>query len=542
MNSIKIAYAQVNSIVGGLNRNTQLLIDNANKALEINVDLIIFPELSLTGYPPEDLLLRDSFIDNCLKHAVDYAKATPEICSIIGLPLRENGKLINAAVITNNGKIICHYAKQQLPNYGVFDELRYFSPGKKPLVFALKGLNIGVTICEDLWTPEVAEKTKEAGANILLSINASPFELAKQQQRLTILQARAEETKLPILYVNAYGGQDELCFDGSSRLLDKHGQTVMHAPSFEESFGTFTLSENSKIIVDEVHIHKQLSDIELTYKALVLGIKDYYQKNGFRGIVIGLSGGIDSAVTLALAVSAVGADKVKTVMMPTKFTAKISLEDATLMATQLDTNHSILPISNCFNSFLDCLEPEHGHLPHDTTEENIQARCRGVILMAISNKSHLLLLTTGNRSELAVGYATLYGDMAGGFSALKDIYKCQVYELANFINKDKLIIPQRIIDRPPSAELAKDQVDQDSLPPYEILDIILSLYLDNEFSFQQIVDEGFNEETVRKILAMVDSNEHKRRQSPPGVRVNHKAFGKDRRYPISNWYSEQTTS
>jgi NAD+ synthase (glutamine-hydrolysing) len=537
MKTINIAYAQINPTVGDLDNNLQLLINQAHEAQSQGADLIAFPELSLSGYPPEDLLFRNSFISDCLANAEKYAKATPDIFSIIGLPLIQNGKLTNAAIVTNKGRIVHHYAKQKLPNYGVFDELRYFTAGTKPLALELKGINIGVTICEDLWTPEVAEQTKNAGADILISLNASPFELSKQQERLNVLQTRAKETTLPILYVNAFGGQDELTFDGNSLLLDKHGNTIINAPCFEASMAVFELNKNGDINTSAKQNH-QLDDVALIYKALVLGIKDYYGKNKFKGIVIGLSGGIDSALTLALAVAAIGADKVKTVMMPTKFTSDMSIEDATLMAKQLGTKHTTLPISDCFNSFLECLEPEHGQLPHDTTEENIQARCRGVILMAISNKLHFLLLTTGNRSELAVGYATLYGDMAGGFSALKDVYKTQAYDLANFINKEKKIIPQRIIDRPPSAELADDQVDQDSLPPYEVLDIVLSLYLDNEFNFKQIVDEGFNEETVRKVLRMVDINEHKRRQSPPGVRINHKAFGKDRRYPITNGYRD----
>lgn len=537
MKKINIAYAQINPTVGDLTNNLQQLIDRAHEAQAQDTDLIVFPELSLCGYPPEDLLFRDSFIRGCLAHAEEYAKATPDIFSVIGLPLIQKGKLTNAAIVTYKGQIIHHYAKQKLPNYGVFDELRYFTPGTKPLVFELKNINIGVTICEDLWTPEVAKQTKKAGADILISLNASPFELSKQQERLNVLQTRVKETELPLLYVNAFGGQDELTFDGNSILLNKHGDTIINAAAFQSELAAFELNENGDISTN-TKTNYQLDDIELIYKALVQGIRDYYEKNKFKGIVIGLSGGIDSAITLALAVAAIGADKVKTVMMPTKFTSDMSLEDATQMAKQLGTAHATLPINDCFNSFLNCLEPEHGDLAHDTTEENIQARCRGVILMALSNKSHYLLLTTGNRSELAVGYATLYGDMAGGFSALKDIYKTQAYDLANFINKEKKIIPQRIIDRPPSAELAEDQVDQDSLPPYEVLDIILSLYLDNEFSFKQIVDEGFNEDTVRKVLRMVDVNEHKRRQAPPGVRINHKAFGKDRRYPITNGYRD----
>ena len=539
-NTLNVAYAQINTTVGDILSNTAKIISYANNAFfELNADIVIFPELSICGYLPEDLIFRKKFMNDCKNALEHFAKTCPAgLTAIIPLPIFHHHQLMNSAAIVQNNKIVDYCFKHALPNYAVFDEKRYFSPGQEVCVINVKSYRIGIAICEDLWSPHLACQLKEKGAEIIFSTNSSPFESNKYQERISVLKQRIAETKLPILYVNNIGGQDELIFDGGSMLLDKKGEVVQRAPRFKEALLCFHL-ENEKISVTaSTKPTTESSTIKNIYDALVLGVRDYVGKNKFNGVIIGSSGGIDSAVTLAIAVAAVGAANVTAVMMPSCYTASMSLEDAEALAGNLNINHHVIPIKNIFESFLDTLNPQFSGLPVDTTEENIQARCRGTILMALSNKTGNLVLITGNRSEMAVGYATLYGDMAGGFAVLKDVYKQQVYELAEYINQAYEIIPRRVITRAPSAELAPDQKDEDALPPYDTLDKILSLYLDEELSHYEIVQRGFADDTVRRIIKLVVSNEYKRRQSPPGIRINHQAFGRDRRYPITNCYQD----
>ena len=543
---LNIAFAQMNSTVGDLDGNIKKMQVFANEAKEKHhADLIVFSELVISGYSPEDLLFRKDFIESCYNALLEYAKNTPNICSIAGIPLIYNGMLKNAAVFIQNGKINTIYHKQELPNYGVFDEKRYFTPGNQPCIIQVNEKLLGVAICEDIWTDKVVAQLKNAGAEIILSLNASPFETNKHEKRIEILQARAREVNLPILYVNCVGGQDELIFDGDSMLINAHSETAVQLPCFEEALGCFELMDlitphppagtfspqrEKGLRIDFTAIIKSI------YFALKLGIQDYARKNGFKKVIVGSSGGIDSAVTLAIATDALGAENVSAVMMPSKYTAQMSLDDAELLAKNLKINHKTISIIECFDAFLSTLSASFKNLPTDKTEENLQARCRGTLLMALSNKLGALVLITGNRSEMAVGYATLYGDMAGGFAVLKDVYKTEVYKLAEYINRNQEIIPNNIIVRPPSAELREDQKDEDSLPPYSILDKILALYLDEELSVSDIVSKGFDKTLVQDIINLIHLNEYKRQQAPPGIRIHHKAFGRDRRYPITQRY------
>jgi len=530
--STNIVMAQINLCVGDISGNVKKIIDAAQRARdEHQAELVIFPELTLTGYPPEDLLLRPSFIE-AVEQAVDVLKnAITDIRVLVGYPVRRQQKLYNAAGMLGDGKVHVEYFKQALPNYSVFDEKRYFSSGSEAVVFNDQGINFGITICEDIWENEPVERAVEAGAQVILNLNASPFDSDKRNRREDLLQRQALKYGVSIIYVNLVGGQDELVFDGGSMAVRENGHIVHRAGFFEEAL----LPVNCDLEITDRPLAPISEDqISLIHRALVMGIRDYVKKNGFHGAVLGLSGGIDSALVLALAVEALGADQVEVLSMPSRYTLDMSNEDAMLQAEKLGVTHVTIPIEKPFSAFMELLSSEFEGLEADITEENIQARCRGILLMAISNKKGKILLTTGNKSEMSVGYATLYGDMAGGFAPIKDCPKLLVYELARYCNRNGEVIPQRVIDRPPSAELRPDQKDTDSLPDYAILDKILELYVEQDVSAQDIVQMGFDEDTVRKIIRMVDMNEYKRRQAPPGVKITQRAYGRDRRYPMTN--------
>lgn len=544
MNDLTLVMGQINPVVGDVAGNVIKIITSAHQARdEFDADLVIYPELTLTGYPPEDLLLRPGLLKRVSKALDTLQKHVQGIAIIVGHPDGEVRKeLYNAATLIDNGKRVATYFKHKLPNYSVFDEKRYFVEGKEACVVDFRGIKIGLTLCEDIWFTEPACQAADSGAELIINLNASPFRSGKWQQRKAEVKKRVLETGLPIIYVNQVGGQDELVFDGSSFAMDNHGQKVARAPAFENGLYPLTVKRDDKGLI-QVYGDMAVKEKELAmiYKALKTGLRDYIEKNHFPGVVIGLSGGIDSALTLALAVDAIGADKVHAVMMPTRYTAQISLDDAKTMAEGLNVQYSVMSIEPVFNSFLDTLGDSFAGLPVDTTEENIQARCRGIILMALSNKTGLMVLATGNKSEMAVGYSTLYGDMAGGYSPLKDVYKTVVYQLSHYRNTLSSVIPERIITRPPSAELAADQLDQDSLPPYDILDKILERYIADDSCFEDLVAEGYDAEEVARVIKMVDRNEYKRRQAPPGIRISSRAFGRDRRYPITSGYTVTST-
>ncbi|MFZ5560112.1 MAG: NAD+ synthase [Pseudomonadota bacterium] len=531
---LRIALAQADFLVGDIPGNIEKILGLALRARDAqHADLVVFPELALCGYPPEDLLLRPS-LNGRVEQALARLAEVAGIHILLGYPARRDGRLCNLAGVWRDGQCLAEYAKQELPNYQVFDEKRYFTPGHKPAVIDLKGQRLGLTICEDIWHEGPARAAKAAGATLLLNINASPFHQGKQTERMAIVGTRVRDTGLPLLYVNTVGGQDELVFDGGSFVMNADGQVAAELPRFEEALVTvafeaagFQSAARAPALAPEAEV----------YQALVQGVRDYVQKSGFRGVVLGLSGGIDSALTLAIAVDAIGADKVQAVMMPYRYTAAISLEDAEAEARILGVHYSVLPIAAMVEAFSAALAPAFAGLGRDKTEENLQARSRGVLLMAISNKKGLLVLTTGNKSEMAVGYATLYGDMAGGFDVLKDVPKTLVFRLAEYRNAltpEQPPIPQRVIARPPSAELAPDQKDEDSLPPYPVLDAILKRYVEEDESAEAIIAAGFDAETVMRVIRLVDGNEYKRRQAAVGPRISRRGFGKDRRYPIVN--------
>lgn len=537
---LRIAIAQMNTLVGDIAGNAQKVVDYAQQAkTNLSADIIIFPELTLSGYPPEDLLLRLDFYRNVQQALELVRKAVTGIYVFLGYPRLVQGKHYNSAAVIYNKKIIATYDKQHLPNYGVFDEQRYFKAGQQSCTVEIFNTKIAVAICEDLWFSDVIQQAKSSKAKLMLALNASPFDMNKPYLREKIMGQRAKEVGLPIVYTNCVGGQDELVFDGGSMVLDAKGKTVQNLGHFNEQLAVAEFIIESRQVKPLVKpLLPTPSTEEFVYNALVLGVRDYIEKNRFKGAVIGMSGGIDSALTLAVAVDAIGKDRVKTVTMPSRYTRKMSVTDAFKCSEMMGVECSEISIEPMFQATLSSLTEEFRGLKPDTTEENIQARCRGILLMAISNKKGYIVLSTGNKSEMAVGYSTLYGDMVGGFCVLKDVPKTLVYRLVNYRNSISPVIPKRIITRPPSAELAPNQVDQDSLPPYEILDEILARYVENDESFKEIVAAGFAEKEVRKVLAMVDRNEYKRRQSPPGVRVTARAFGRDRRYPITSGYSQ----
>lgn len=531
--SIRIALAQLNFTVADIQSNTRKILAAAEEAKRQLADVVVFPELCVTGYPPEDLLFRADFLLQAKQAVTEISENTSGIALVIGYPDRQGDCLYNCAIAIRDGEVLAKYHKQALPNYGVFDEQRYFTAGEQTSSFTIKQSRLALTICEDIWQPGMIAKNRAAGADIILTLNASPFHAGKMQQREDIVCSQVNATGVPLVYVNQIGGQDELIFDGASFVADRHGQVLFRAAEFAEAISTVEFIDNQPQSATTAALYQPVVS---EYKALVLGIRDYVRKNGFRGAILGLSGGIDSALVLALAVDALGAGQVEAVLMPSRYTQDMSNQDAVLEAEALGVAYHVLPIEPAVNAFGEMLAPLFAGSQKDTTEENIQARCRGVLLMAISNKQGKLLLTTGNKSEMSVGYATLYGDMAGGFAPLKDVSKLLVYQLAEYRNTLSPVIPQRVITRAPSAELAPDQKDEDSLPPYAVLDPILALYVEQDKSATEIVAAGFAVADVQRAISLVDRNEYKRRQSPPGVRITPRAFGRDRRYPISSAY------
>jgi NAD+ synthase (glutamine-hydrolysing) len=533
---MKVVMGQLNTFVGDIKGNTEKVIQVSREADTNGQDtLVVFPELTLTGYPPEDLLMRDSLhaqIESALTRLA--SELPPHLYVVVGYPRRCYDRLSNAAGVLHGGHMVGEYFKQRLPNYQVFDEKRYFSEGETPCVVDVAGIKVGIAICEDIWYKEPAAAARRMGAELLINLNASPFHRGKHKERWQVLSERATEQSIPMIYVNQVGGQDELVFDGGSFAVNADGELAVVAPDFEE--GCFDLSVERTVRGVEIAngiVVTALSDVAAVWQALVLGVRDYVEKNGFPGVVLGLSGGIDSAVTLAVAVDALGADRVQAIMMPFKYTADMSVEDAQEQASIMGIEYDVISIEPIYEAFMAGLVDQFDGLSVDTTEENLQARCRGVLLMSISNKKQRLVLTTGNKSELAVGYSTLYGDMAGGFDALKDCPKLLVYALARYRNTLGYCIPQRVIVRPPSAELAPGQMDQDNLPPYGELDEIIERYVEEDQSPEQIIDAGFAESDVKRVIRLIDLNEYKRRQAPVGVRITTRGFGRDRRYPIS---------
>ena len=536
MSRLKIAMAQLNPLVGDIEGNTQRVLDACRRASEqFQADVVLCPELTLTGYPPEDLLLRPSLEIRVGRALERLQQELGEVALVVGYPRRAPRGLLNVAGVISGGRIVAEYAKQHLPNYQVFDEVRYFVPGRGPAVVEIKGVKLGLSVCEDVWHPGALAEAESAGAELVLNLNASPFHMEKLSTRIEVLRARQREGALPVLYVNQVGGQDELVFDGGSLALGRSGQLAYLAPCFEEHLGCVEYDAVARDLLP-AEVCEPLPLLPSVYRTLVLAVRDYFRKNGFKGAVLGLSGGIDSALTLAVAVDALGAERVEAVMMPYHYTSSMSVEDASEQARRMGVNYRVLPIAPMVEAFEATLREEFRGLPEDNTEQNLQARSRGVLLMAISNKKGYLVLTTGNKSEMAVGYATLYGDMAGGFAVLKDVPKTLVFQLARYRNTLGEVIPERVITRPPSAELAPGQEDQDTLPPYEVLDAIIELYVERDRSAHDIIARGFEPEVVNRVLRMIDLNEYKRRQAAVGPRISQRAFGRDRRYPItSGW-------
>jgi NAD+ synthetase len=539
MTALKIAVAQINCVVGDLAGNARRILDAADEARAAGADLLLTPELALCGYPPEDLLLRPDFYRACARELQQLAVAAP-LPVVVGHPEAWAGRHYNAATLLEGGAVCATYRKQRLPNSEVFDEERYFDTGDAPGIIEVKGVRIGLAICEDIWQPGVAEASRAAGAELLLSLNASPFHMHKLARRHEVLRERVAGTGIPIIYANLVGGQDELVFDGSSFALDAAGRVTHQLPAFEESVAVIEYSAGHLL---PGGVSPWLTFEAEVYEALKLGVRDYLGKNGFPGAILGLSGGIDSALTLAIAVDALGADRVRAVMMPSPYTADMSLDDSREMVRRLGVRYDEIAIEPAMNTYAKMLEPLFAGLPAtawaDTTPENIQARIRGMILMALSNRTGSIVLTTGNKSEMAVGYATLYGDMAGGFAVIKDVFKTSVYKLARYRNTLSDVIPENIITRAPSAELKPAQTDQDTLPPYEVLDAIIEAYMERDESPREIVARGYAEADVRRVVGMLKKNEYKRRQSPVGIRVSRRGFGKDWRYPITSRYSDE---
>ena len=534
---MKISIVQENPIVGDVEGNLALAINVIEGLKKEQPDVVVFSEMFLTGYPPEDLLLRDDLFLSLDKALNKLAKHSPDLNLVIGYPRRKNKNIYNTAGLIYQGEIKTEYFKQELPNYKVFDEKRYFTPGKGPCLINIRDRILGLTICEDIWYSKAIRQATRRGAELILNLNASPFHRNKLEERKSILINHAEKFSVPIIYVNQVGGQDELVFDGSSLVVSPGSGVDCQLPSFKTA--TTTLDFDNKDGVFQLKNKTEVaesSELKDLYDAVVLGTKDYIEKNGFTGALIGSSGGIDSALTAVIAADAIGADRVKTVMMPFKYTSNMSIQDSELLSKNLNIQHEVIEIQDIYDSFEKSLRNEFKGKKKDKTEENLQSRSRGVLLMAMSNKSGYLVLTTGNKSETAVGYSTLYGDTAGGFAVLKDVPKTWVYELAVYRNSISQVIPQRIIDRPPTAELAPDQKDSDSLPEYKVLDKIIELYVEKDFSVADIIGRGFEEETVKKVVKLIDRSEYKRRQAPPGVRITDRGFGKDRRYPITNKY------
>jgi NAD+ synthase (glutamine-hydrolysing) len=536
--TVKVAIAQINSTVGDLAGNRAKIANFARRAAAQGADVVLTPELCLTGYPPEDLLLRDAFY---AKTAEEFEALAADLAQlkgvhvIVGHPLMEQGTRYNAASLILDGKLVATYCKHDLPNDTVFDEKRYFTSVDEAVVFDVKGLRLGINICEDTWSSHAPSRAKAAGAQVLLVPNGSPYHMKKQYLRHEVMHNNVTSQGLAMVYANLVGGQDELIFDGNSFVLDAEGRVCARLKHCEEDL---QIVEFDGPQPRTGRIEAELSIEAQVYKALVLGVQDYVGKNGFPSVLIGLSGGVDSALTLAVAVDALGTDKVRAVMMPSPYTAEISWLDSRDMVERIGVRYDEIPIVDCFNAFRATLAEEFKGLKEDTTEENIQARIRGTILMALSNKYGSIVLTTGNKSEMAVGYCTLYGDMAGGFAVIKDIAKTLVYRLCDYRNTVSDVIPRRILTRAPSAELRPDQTDQDSLPPYEVLDAIMQMYMEENRSIAEILAAGYRKEDVERVTRLIKINEYKRRQAPIGIRVTHRAFGRDWRYPITSKFRE----
>ncbi|ABS60620.1 NAD+ synthase [Fervidobacterium nodosum] len=578
MNKVRLALAQINATVGDIEGNKNKIIEYINKALENDVDIVIFPELSITGYPPEDLLFKSHFVRKNKEAIEEIARHVPKSLVVVVGFVDEEGDIFNAAAVINDGKVQAKYRKNYLPNYGVFDEMRYFQKGTKALVVLLEDVRVGITICEDIWYPGGPARLESllGDAQLIVNLSASPYYVEKIAWRERMLSVRANDNIATVAYVNCVGGQDELIFDGASLVVNEKGEIIGRAKQFEEDLLIVDVDlididktcvkdprrRQDKQIMDEERknleivklpfeskpkrtkitnrVEKTLPKVAEVYNALVLATRDYIRKNGMKKAVIGLSGGMDSTLVACIAVDALGAENVVGVSMPGPFSSEHSKEDAKILAENLGIKFLTIPIMEAYNSFLNMFKPVFEDRPFDITEENLQARIRGVILMALSNKFGWIVLTTGNKSEISTGYSTLYGDTAGGYAVIKDVYKTFVYELAEYVNQKygREIIPRRVFEKAPSAELRENQTDQDKLPPYEILDEILKLYVEEDYSVSDIVERGFDEETVKKVAWMVDINEYKRRQMPPGPKITHRAFGKDRRLPITNAFKE----
>ncbi len=552
---MKLALAQINTHVGAIDHNTRRLIDAAQLARDRRgCELVLFPELAVCGYPPEDLLLHRGLRERVAAARAELTAEATDVTLCFGYPEYVGDDIFNSAAVVRDGELIANHRKSALPNYAVFDEKRYFRSGDAATVFDTGGLRCGLIICEDAWTPDASRAAAAAGAELILIVNGSPFHRRQRESREDVVAARARETGLPMVYLNMVGGQDELVFDGGSFAVDAQGEVLLRLPQFVEAMccvdvsrgpAGVELSATEAVILETPSgdpvgglptMMTPLENVEAIYEALVLGTRDYIEKNGFPGVILGLSGGIDSALTLCIAVDAIGPDRVRVIMMPSQFTSQMSIDDAAGQASLLGVRHDVLPIEPIVDSVLATLRDIFEDRPRDTTEENIQARARGILLMGISNKLGSMLLSTGNKSEMAVGYATLYGDMAGGFAPLKDCSKTLVYRLAELRNEREAAIPRRVIEREPSAELAPDQKDSDSLPPYERLDAILEAFIERDESVEQIAAAGFERAEVGRVLNLVKRAEYKRRQAPPGVRVSSRAFGRDWRYPITSGY------
>jgi NAD+ synthase (glutamine-hydrolysing) len=528
---MRLALAQIDTVVGDLDGNRDRILRRIDEAREAGADVVVFPELAITGYPPEDLLLRPAFVREAERATREVAEAARELVVLVGAPHAERDVLYNACAVCRDGRVAAVYHKRLLPNYGVFDEERYFDPGAEAVVLELAGTRVGLTVCEDLWWPgPPATDSAAAGAELLVNLSASPFHVGKDREREEMFAARARDNGCGLVFCNAVGGQDELVFDGHSLVLDARGEVVARAPGFEETLLVVDLDDS------EGPVAPALDDLEQMRLALELGLRDYVEKNGFRDVVVGSSGGIDSALTAALAAEAIGADRVHCVSMPSCFSSEATRADARRLAEALGIDFREIEIDPITSGVEEALGPSFAEFGRDTTEENVQARIRGTLLMALSNKLGWLLVATGNKSELSVGYATLYGDMAGGFALLKDVYKTDVWRLARHLNEraGREVIPTSIIERPPSAELAPEQLDEQFLPPYRELDPVLEAYVEQDKSREELVADGFDEAVVSRVVSLVDRAEYKRRQAPPGVKLRPKAFGRDRRTPITN--------
>ncbi len=536
--NVKVALAQVDLAVGDVTGNAEKIIAFSNRARsELRADLVVFPELSVCGYPPEDLLFHVGLRYKVENAIADIRASVSGIAVLIGFPEYTDGHIYNACCVFLDGEVLAHYRKQRLPNYSVFDEERYFKRGNDASVLTINGVRIGLNICEDVWNTGPMEKSRSAGAECVIAINGSPFETTSQVNREVQLRKRVAEVQVPVIYVNMVGGQDELVFDGGSFVMSASGEICFRAPPFEEGLHLVVLQGTAAGVIPQSGDCAPLLDTEASvYGALVAGTRDYITKHGFPGVILGLSGGIDSAMVATIACDAIGPDRVRAVMMPFRYTSNMSQEDAAKQAAMLGIGYEVIPIEPMYEAAIGQLAAVLGDREPDATEENIQARCRGLLLMAISNKTGRMLLTTGNKSEMAVGYATLYGDMAGGFAPIKDCSKTLVYRLAGYRNSLSAAIPERVITREPSAELRPDQKDSDSLPDYDVLDPILEAFIEEDLSVAEITARGFDRDTVVRILEMVKQNEYKRRQAPPGVRISGRAFGRDWRYPITSGY------